>query len=199
MNKLKVIFFYFCSIWIFSYPCFASPAPEEQVKTTYAKVKQAVQSQQGKGETVVDQNINNILKPMFNWKEMARSSLGTNWEKATPDEQHQYVDLFTDLLARTYLKRIKSNVLSSTLEIKETKVDGDKALVRTTVKADGETASIDYRLKNDRSKWQAYDVLIENVGLVSNYRTEFAGIIRKDGIKGLLEKLKNKQVKEEAN
>ncbi len=193
MNKLKIIFLYVCTICVFSTLCFASLAPDEQVRTTYEKVKQAVQGKQG--ETVIDQNIRNILQPMFNWKEMARSSLGANWQKATADEQQQYVDLFTDLLARTYLKRIKSNVLSSTLEIRETKIDGDKALVRTYVKAEGENAAIDYRLKNEGSKWQAYDVLIENVGLISNYRTEFAGIVRKDGMKGLIEQLKKKQVK----
>lgn len=199
MNKLRVFFWYFCGIWIFSSTCLASPAPDQQVKATYEKVKQAVQVQQGKGETVVDQNINNILRPMFNWEEMARSSLGPNWQKASPEEQKQYVDLFTDLLARTYLKRIKSNVLSSTLEIKETKIEGDKALVRTYVKADGENAAIDYRLKDDGSKWRAYDVIVEKVGLVSNYRTEFAGIIRNYGMKGLLEKLKKKQVKVDGN
>lgn len=199
MNKLKIIFLYICSIWIFSNSSFASPAPDVQVKITYAKVKQAVQGQQGKGETVIDENIKKILQPMFNWEEMARSSLGTNWQKATPDEQHQYVDLFTELLARTYLKRIKSNVLTSTLEIKETKIDGNKALVRTVVKADEQNVAIDYRVKNDGSKWRAYDVLVENIGLVSNYRNEFAGIVRKDGMKGLIEQLRNKQIKENAN
>jgi phospholipid transport system substrate-binding protein len=73
-------------------------------------------------------------------------------------------------------------------------VEGKRATVKTIVSSDGETASIEYRLlQRADSSWWAYDVVIENIGLVSNYRTEFGDIIRRSGFDGLLKMLKERK------
>ena len=170
----------------------ALPAPDAQVKTTIQRVKDLVQAQPDKNSVVLDQNLKSELFPMFDFDQMARSSLGANWQKATPADQKEFVRLFSELLSRTYLKRIKSGVSTSQIEVAESKVDGDKAIVKSTVVADGERVAIDYRLQAEKDKWRVYDVIIENVGLISNYRTEFGGIIRKNGMSGLLDQLRSK-------
>lgn len=169
----------------------ALPAPDEALRSTINDVKSIVQST--KGDVVLDKKLKDKLYPMFDWDEMAKLSLGPNWQKATAPEQEEFKRLFSELLSRTYLKRIKSNVTASELEIIDSKVDGEKPVVKTKVKADGEPVSVDYRLRSDGSGWKAYDVVIENVGLISNYRAEFGEILRKDGMPGLLARLKDKK------
>ncbi len=171
----------------------ALPPPDQYLKTTVDEVSRIVKSQSGKGDIVLDKQLKEKLYPLFDWDEMSRLALGANWGKATPDEQKQFKELFSELLSRTYLKRIKSNVVESKLEIIDAKVEGEKALVKTRVQANGEPVSIDYRLRAEGSAWKAYDVVIENVGLISNYRAEFGDIVQKDGMQGLLGKLREKE------
>ena len=78
------------------------------------------------------------------------------------------------------------------VEIKNTQVKDPKALVKTIVNYKGDTFPLDYRMLNRDGSWKVYDVVIENIGLVSNYRNEFAGIIRKKKFSGLMEMLKKK-------
>jgi phospholipid transport system substrate-binding protein len=172
----------------------ALPAPDKQVEQTIHDVKQVVQAQSNKESPVLDQKLRGILYPLFDFEEMSRSALGANWSKATAAEQKDFVELFSDLLARTYLKKIKSGVSQSKIEISDAKVDGSKALVKTSVTSDGQPVSIDYRLKAEGDTWKVYDVLIENVGLISNYRVDFGSVIRKDGMQGLIQKLKSKEM-----
>ena len=70
-----------------------------------------------------------------------------------------------------------------------------KAVVKTSITSRGDTFPLDYKLTNASGKWRVYDVVIENIGLVANYRNEFAGIIRKDKLSGLIQRLKDKEKK----
>lgn len=169
------------------------PPPDKKVQDTIQKVKEIVQSQPNKGSAVLDKKLRDVLFPLFDFKQMSRSSLGANWRTATPEEQAEFERLFSDLLARTYLKRIKSGVVESEIEVKNAAVDGDKATVKTLVKGDGDPIAIDYRLQADGDNWRVYDVAVENVGLITNYREEFAEVVRENGMKALIEKLKAKE------
>lgn len=139
-----------------------------------------------------------IIDPRFDFSEMARRSLGSNWKERTDSEKQEFVDLFSSLLATTYLNRIeliKPGMVS---------VDGENvrepssakgyatAVVSTSVKSEGEVFPINYKLVRRSTGWRVYDVIIENIGLVSNYRNEFAGIIRKKKFAGLMASLKDK-------
>ena len=127
---------------------------------------------------------------------MSKRCLGANWPKASPAEQEDFVTLFSDLLARNYLKQIRENAAQSEFTVGGGSQEAERALVRTKVKYDGDNISIDYRLLLEKgTHWKVYDVIIENIGLVSNYRNEFANIIKKEGMSGLLAKLREKKLK----
>lgn len=173
-----------------------SSSAAETVKTTVEKVKAAVAS--GKNTMnpeQLDAKLKEIITPAFDFREMAKRSLGANWNTATPVQQDEYVDLFSDLLARNYLKKIRENVESGKFSVTGELGTPENPTIKTHfVSADNETVSIDYRLYKKDGQWKAYDVVIENIGLVSNYRSEFAGIIRKEKMEGLLKRLREKQV-----
>jgi phospholipid transport system substrate-binding protein len=132
-----------------------------------------------------------LINPKFDFGEMAKRSLGTYWKEITPAEQEEFVRVFSDLLARTYLSRIET-VKPGMVKVDAEDVDFPKALVKTTVTNKGDQFPIDYKLLSRDGKWQVYDVVIENIGLVANYRNEFAGIIRKEKFAGLLDRLRKK-------
>jgi phospholipid transport system substrate-binding protein len=132
-----------------------------------------------------------IITPKFDFQEMSKRSLGAHWPEITPEQQKDFVSVFSDLLARTYLARIE-NIRANTVKIDTESVNYPNAIVKTTVTHKGDTFPIDYKLLNESSKWRVYDVVIENIGLVANYRNEFAGIIRKEQFDGLMKRLREK-------
>ena len=132
-----------------------------------------------------------VIAPHFDFEEMAKRSLGTNWTMVTPEDQAEFVKIFSKLLARTYLEKIEG-IKKDIVKFKSEEVEFPKALVKTTVENKGDVFPIEYKMINKDGGWKVYDVVIENIGLISNYRNEFAGIIRREKFTGLLEKLKAK-------
>jgi phospholipid transport system substrate-binding protein len=176
----------------------ASPHSASQVVSdVVATVKDTVSKERDKiSAEQLDQKLRDIISPVFDFREMSRRSLAKHWKEANPQQQKEYVNLFSDLLAKSYLKKIRENVETSNFSIvKEQDAGAGRVVVRTQVEADGVPASIDYRMRQKENAWKVYDVIVENVGLVSNYRSEFAGIIGKEGIEGLLERLREKSAK----
>jgi phospholipid transport system substrate-binding protein len=174
----------------------ATPAGKT-VMSTVDDVRTTVHEQKDKiSPEALDERLKRIIYPVFNFNEMSMRSLGPNWNRAKPEERSEFVTLFSDLLAKNYLRKIRENVTKSKVEFVGESQSENSVLVRTTVSSDDDKAAIDYRLHELDGKWRVYDVIIENIGLVSNYRSEFAGIIRKDGFDGLLRKLREKKVGE---
>ena len=93
------------------------------------------------------------------------------------------------------INKILKNIEESTFAYPENRVEKDRAVVMTIIENGGDKISIDYRLMLKDNAWLVYDVIIENIGLVSNYRSEFSGIIRKEGYDGLLKRLREKNEK----
>lgn len=171
----------------------APGGPGAGIRGAIEQVQLIVTSEKSKiSDEALDAKLKLIIEPMFNFEEMSQRSLGAYWSKATPAEQKEFVQLFSDLLARTYLKRIKRNAEDSQITQLNETLEGDKANVRSVVRSAGEDVKVDYRLIHESSGWKIYDVIIENVGLVSNYRNEFPAIVRKDGFTGLIKRLREK-------
>jgi phospholipid transport system substrate-binding protein len=126
---------------------------------------------------------------------MAKSSLGANWSKATPQEQSEFVELFTELLAQSYLKKIRENIEVSEITFQEPVARDATVVVKSTVSSKGDEFPIDYRMRLTEGRWRVYDVVVENVGLISNYRNEFTTIVRKEQMSGLLLRLREKLAK----
>ena len=132
-----------------------------------------------------------IITPHFDFREMAKRSLGDKWNKVTEAEQNEFTNLFSELLAKTYLNRL-DHLGPDVVKFESERVGSSGALVHTTVKFKEDTFPLDYKLLLSAGHWRVYDVIIENIGLVQNYRNEFAGIIRKEGFPALIQRLKDK-------
>lgn len=170
----------------------ASPSPRVEIQKTIDTIITTVEALPGdaqKGQR--REKLRTIINPKFDFDDMARRSLGANWADITPDQQKEFTTVFSELLARTYLSKIET-VKPGMVKVESEQVDSVKATVKTTVLSKGDTFPIDYKLKFDNGSWRVYDVVIENIGLVANYRNEFSGIIRKEKFSGLMERLRQK-------
>jgi phospholipid transport system substrate-binding protein len=133
-----------------------------------------------------------ITDPMFDWTEMAKRALGRHWHTRTEAERQEFVPLFHNLLERTYVTRIE-RYDGEQITYSGESIDGDQATVRTKIldKTNRELP-VEYRmLRGPAGRWAIYDVLIEGVSLVANYRSQFDQIIRTASYQQLVAKLKS--------
>ena len=136
--------------------------------------------------------VRRIAEQIFDFEETARRALGRHWQARTPEERREFVGLFTDLLERTYISRIETYSGERVVYGGDT-VEGKEATVRTRlVTRDGKEVPIDYRMRRAGERWLVYDVVIEGVSLVANYRSQFNRIIDKEGVGGLIKRMKAK-------
>ncbi len=144
----------------------------------------------GKNEHM--KRLREIVRPLFNFKEMARRSLGRHWRDMTPEDRTEFVSVFADLLEMTYAEKIdlyKGGEVSFIREV----VDEDYARVDSKVKDNkGTDYSVSYKLLREDGDWRIYDIVVENVSLINNYRAQFGRIIRKSSFKELVERIKQK-------
>ena len=167
-------------------------APKVEIEKTLSDILDIVEKFPQDAQTTERRGkLRELINPRFDFSEMAQRSLGANWKEITPEQRKEFVDLFSSLLAKTYLSRIET-VKRGMVKVKDESVDFPRAEVKTLVTNKGDTFPINYKLLNRENNWKVYDVIIENIGLVANYRTEFAGIIRKDSFEGLLKMLREK-------
>lgn len=176
-----------------------APSPKSEMETTLNSLVAIVEANHGAEQRQVRRDkMRDVIEPKFNFEEMAKRSLGAKWKEINQTERTEFVDLFSELLATTYLGRIE-NVEKGMVDIKAETLKFPRALVKTVVTYKGDQFPIDYKLLFDGSKgWRVYDVIIENIGLISNYRNEFAGILRKEKFSGLLERLREKSQNEQS-
>ena len=129
---------------------------------------------------------------IFDYGEMARRSLGVHWKEITPAQQKEFVSLFETLLENSYAGKIEAYNQEKIVYGQEM-VDGDSAEVKSRViSVKRDEYSLDYRLLNKGGRWKVYDVVIEGVSLVSNYRSQFNRIITNQGYGELVKKLRAK-------
>ena len=173
---------------------FADIEPKALIQKTVDQLVVAVENNKG-DEALASRRkeMRTAIAPLFNFEEMAKRSLGYHWKRINDEEREEYVSLFTELLGETYLKRLE-NIEEGMVQIKSQQIRAPKALVKTMVDYRGSLFPMDYKLLDRDGKWQVYDVVVENIGLVTNYRNEFSGIIRKYKFKGLLERLRDHKI-----
>ncbi|MFH1950784.1 MAG: ABC transporter substrate-binding protein [Pseudomonadota bacterium] len=136
--------------------------------------------------------IRKAVDERFDWEEMSKRTLATHWKKRTEKEKEEFTDLFGKLLERTYLDKVESYSGEKVLYIDES-VDGNYAVVRVKVVTKKETEIlVEYRLKNKSGEWFVYDISIEGVSLVNNYRKQFNSILVRSSYRDLMEKLRTK-------
>ena len=139
--------------------------------------------------------LRSTLNERFDWTEMAKRSLAEHWKSLTEEEKKEFVPLFTDLLENTYMNRIE-NYSGDKVNYDDEKVKGDYSLVKVTIFTDKQVEiPVAYKMKKKGPEWMIYDVSIEGVSLVNNYRQQFDSVILSSSYQGLIEKLKEKTAK----
>jgi len=173
----------------------AAGAPTDQIRQTVDRLLAILNDPQLKGEQKKNerrQKLKEVLYQRFDFTEMARRSLGSEWRRRTPEEQKEFVKLFTELLERAYLDKIESYSGEKVQYLKE-REDGNYAEVETKiVDKKGQEYSVDYRLHKVNGDWKVYDVIIEDVSLVGNYRSQFSRVLAKSSFDELLKTMKEK-------
>lgn len=134
--------------------------------------------------------VRKIAIDIFDVQETARRALGHHWQQRTPQEREEFVQLFADLLERTYIDKIDL-FGGERLKFTEEKVDGEHAVVRAkVVTKQGTEVPVEARMLNRTGRWQIYDVVIENISLIGNYRSQFDRIIRSSSYGELAKRLR---------
>ena len=144
-----------------------------------------------------------LIKERFDEEAFARRALGVHWKKRTKEEKQEFVEIFSDLLERTYLKKIDDylakagNFSGKNIAYLNETVKGRYVIVKTKVIVNDETQiPVLYLFKNKQGNWLAVDIAIEGVSLVKNYRAQFKEILANSSFAELIDKLKSKQQKE---
>lgn len=171
----------------------ASDDPTAVVRDTAERVLDSLRSDRARyqDDHALFQLVRDVVFPRLDRERTAQWVLGANWRTATPAQREQFIAEFSDLLLRTYgtaLRQYDSEKLNYLPA--RAPAGADRVTVRTEIiRPDGPKVSVDYLLTNRSGEWKVYDVIIENVSLVVTYRSEYAAIIKRDGMDGLLKQL----------
>jgi len=137
--------------------------------------------------------VRKVADEIFDFQETAKRSLARHWQPRTSAEQAEFVRLFADLLERSYISRIELYGGEKIAYLGDSQ-DGDQSMVRTRIiTKSGTEVPVDYRMLKRAERWLVYDVIIEGVSLVANYRTQFNKIIQTSSYAELVRKMKVKQ------
>jgi len=172
-------------------------SPTGRVKDSVDKVLKVLKDESLDRETRWDK-IGIVINDSFDFRSMSQSVLATNWKKASPEERQQFVVFFSQYLEDTYRTKIEAYTNQKIEFVGET-IRGKKAVVETLIITDNSEIPINYKLKNNDGTWFAYDVVIEGISLVNNYRSTFSAIVKNDGMDGLLNDIQNRVNKYKAS
>jgi phospholipid transport system substrate-binding protein len=175
-------------------------APTDQLKQHADKVLQVLDDQALKSKPVERHaKIRKIAEDIFDYPDTARRSLGVHWNARTPTEKQEFVQLFADVLDRGYISKIELYQGERVSYVGES-IDGDESTVKTKiVTKNGTDVPVDYRAHLKNGRWLVYDVIIEGVSLVANYRAQFNRIVQTESYQSLVQKLKAKDLEPAAS
>jgi len=173
--------------------------PTDQIRETTDKIIAIVSDPELKdAERASERNykIRQAVDERFDWKAISRRALARHWKKRTAEQKREFIDLFGRLLERTYLERV-SDYSGEKVTYVDERVDGKYGVVSVKIlTAKHDEVAVDYRVRKRGEGWYVYDVSIEGVSLVNNYRVQFNNIIMKSSYEGLVERLEAKVAEE---
>jgi len=175
----------------------AASTPMALVQSGTDRALQIIRSAQSGAAPTLRERRAEILKIVdeyFDFQEMARRALGRPWKDQPPQKQQEFADLFKQLLFNNYAGRVETYTgTNEQIAYDEQKIEGEYALVKTRVLNYKNTnVQLDYRLKLINGQWKVYDVVIEGVSLVENYRGQFNSILTGKSFDNLLAQLREK-------
>lgn len=173
-------------------------APLETVKGHVNKVLDVLRDPSLKGgstEEIKKDRIRVISDKMFDYTELSRRTLGQNWKKFKPEQQQEFIELYKSILEGAYIDRIMSYSDEKVLFNRENQLSEKTVEVQTSILTKKADIPISYRVIRKEGEWRVYDVIIEGVSLVSNYRSQFSQILGNKTPEGLLKQLRKKAEK----
>ncbi len=179
------------AVWLT--PGFAlANSPTQQVQETIQQVLIVVNSPAPGSEATRKQALRDSIMPRFDWAEMAKQSLGKHWDGVSA-RHNEFIAAFADFLGNSYVGKIGSYKDEKILFVQEI-VKNNVAEVKTKiVPTKGEPTSVNYQLHQVQGDWKIYDVVVEDISLVVNYRSQFNRILAKGSFDDLLRQLKEKE------
>jgi phospholipid transport system substrate-binding protein len=179
-------------IFLFSFSLSASAkvTPSERIKETVDQVLTVLKDdsldKQGRRDRVKQ-----IVRKRFDYESMSQVVLGKNWRKATKPQREQFITLFRELLEQTYYSALDS-YNNQSVRMGRERIKEERANVQTFIVAANKELAVSYKMRFRNDDWYAYDVAVEGVSLVSNYRTSFNNLVKNKGMEGLLAELAEK-------
>jgi phospholipid transport system substrate-binding protein len=181
-------------LFLTALPVYAG-APLDQVQTNLNKVLDVLRDPKLKGESakkIKKEKLEAIYEQMFDEVELSRRVLGGNWNKLNTTQQQEFIQLYRQVLEKAYIDKILSYTNEKIVFPKENMLASNQAEVQTKVITSSKEIPIFYRVLQKNGVWKVYDVVIENVSLVQNYRSQFNDILVKNTPDQLLEILRKK-------
>jgi phospholipid transport system substrate-binding protein len=187
---------------LFLFFCILLPAPSraggptEQVRGTVDEVLTIVRSSHPTSKAQMEAQraqLVEVIYPRFDFTEMAKRSLGRHWAGRTPEEQREFVTIFAAMLGRAYADSIESYTSQNVLYTRE-REDRSYAEVDTKIVTEKRPpVSINYKLHRVNKEWKVYDLVIEDISVVNNYRSQFDRVIARSSFEELVRVMKEKQ------
>ena len=178
---------------LFAASSFALPSPQARVEEMVNSVLGVLQNAE-LSEAEKKAEISGRVQEYLNVKSISRRTLGTYWDGATEEQRQQFSTLFVRILEGTYLNRMEGYSDGAVKYLKQ-RVKGNKAIVDTMVVSKELEIPVQYKMIYADGNWQIFDLVLEGISLVRNYRSSYGEIIRRDGYEGLLA-LMDKKVQE---
>ena len=170
-------------------------APLDTVQTNVNKVLDVLRDPKLKAESakgIKKEKLEAIYEQMFDEVELSRRALGGNWNKLNPAQQQEFIQLYRQILEKAYIDKILSYTNEKIVFSKENMLSNNQAEVQTKVITSSKEIPIFYRVILKDGTWKVYDVVVENVSLAQNYRSQFNSILAKNTPDQLLEILRKK-------
>jgi len=179
-----------CALFVLPASGWAETRAIDDVRTTVDEVLTVLRDKAAPTEQRREK-IRGLVRGRFDFALMARSTLGRQWKNASKQEQDTFIELYSKLLEATYIGRIEAYT-DEKVTYGDEKTKGDKALVETSIVTSSVTIPIDYKLVQNVTEWKVYDVVIEGVSLIRNFRSSYGSIVEKEGFSGLFARMESK-------
>ncbi|MET0063482.1 MAG: ABC transporter substrate-binding protein [Candidatus Thiodiazotropha endolucinida] len=189
MNRLSATLLLII-LFTFSLSASANVTPSERIKETVNQVLTVLKDQSLGRQDRRDQ-VKEIVRKRFDYESMSQVILAANWRKASKPQREQFITLFRELLEQTYFSAIDS-YSDQSVRMGRERMKGKLANVQTFIVAANKELAVSYKMRFRNDDWYAYDVAVDGVSLVSNYRTSFRNLVKSKGMEGLLAELAQK-------
>ena len=190
MLKQLSLAFLFGVMLVPAIPATADTTPTEAVRTSVNAILDILKDEQLDRQSKRDR-MRSIIHDRFDFRAMSQRTLATNWKKASKEEQQQFISLFGELIQNSYIGKVELYT-NETVEFPNEKLKGKKAVVDTLIITSSTEIPVNYKLYLKQEQWRVYDVIIEGVSLISNYRSSYQEIVKKEGFSGLLARMEAK-------